>query len=59
MSGHGNQDADYLNGRHKEPAPPPLPAPKMPDDYWLHVRGCDCAYCLWERNAGVKEGEHG
>jgi hypothetical protein len=27
-------------------------APSMPDDYWLHVRGCDCAYCAWERANG-------
>lgn len=26
--------------------------PTMPDDYWLHVRGCDCAYCTWERENG-------
>ena len=33
-----------------------MAAPKRPDDYWLHVRGCDCAYCTWERHgtAGVK-----
>lgn len=27
-------------------------APKMPEDFWLHVRGCDCAYCTWKRANG-------
>jgi hypothetical protein len=37
------------------PAPTPQPeedesaVPAIPCDYWLHVRGCDCAYCAWER----------
>lgn len=31
----------------------PAPPPPMPDDYWLHVRGCDCAYCTWERASPV------
>jgi hypothetical protein len=41
-----------IDGEIAECPRPSLPveaAPKMPDDYWLHVRRCDCDYCAWER----------